>query len=102
MADMTAKPNGRNLLVETTEVQEEARSDDSGFAGFSIPEEFLKTRHKMKPFEVFKVVDVGPDVKGKYKPGQLILIETCMLDVVDSPVGIVKFISENYVPVSFE
>lgn len=88
--------------MEPYELQEESRDDDSPFGGFDIPSEFYAQRHEMDRFELFKVVDIGPMVENDFNVGQVVLIETSMLENVTTPVGNVLFIGEPYVPIKFE
>lgn len=98
---MKAIPTHRYLIVEPYNKQEEERSPDSKFSGFVIPSEFYKTRHEMEPTELMKVVSIGPDCTQDFYEGQIVLVETRMLENHLTPYGQVIYIGENYIPIKF-
>lgn len=98
---MEAKPMRRYLLVEPYEKQEEER-ETSDFAGFVVTEEYYNTRKDMDRFELFKIKKIGEFVEGSFYVGQVVVVETSMLENVKTPEGNCLFIAENYIPVVFE
>lgn len=99
---LSPKPNHRYVTVEPYDLQEDARDADSKFEGFIIPEDFHASRHEMEPTELMRVKHVGPECTTSLKEGQVVLVETRMLENRATPLGNVIWISENYIPIKFE
>ena len=95
------RPNLRNLLIKPASEQLSEKKEE-GFAGFEIPTEYYETRHEAERFDLFEILDVGPEVPAGYDIGDIILVETAMLDVIETPYGTVTFVPYNYVPITFD
>lgn len=96
---MIPKPTGRYLLVEPYSLKEIEKKSEA-FGGFSIPSEFYSTRHELERYELFRVVEAGPGVEAVYLTGDVVLVETSMLEKVPMFEDLL-FVAENYIPIRF-
>lgn len=99
---MKARPQLRNILIKPADRRISEESEE-GFSGFEIPSEFYETRHDAERFDLFEVEAVGPEVPAAtIQPGDLVLVEIAMVEIVETPHGTVTFVPYNYVPIVFK
>lgn len=89
---MRFKPRNRRLLLERVKGADEGK--DNPLEGFALPEGIDPTR---RGTQIFKVVDLSPDITLSVEVGDLVLVEEAMVYIRN--VGDKSFVTvqENYV-----